>query len=120
MNFFSSGDDDKKKESKRKPKEPKQEGGGDEPAKPDDKPASEGDKQVCTMKRGDYMIHIMVEQAKNLLVEAGDTIDPMVEITCLGEKKYSTAKEDIDNAGVATWNEHLFFEPKNMPADKME
>jgi hypothetical protein len=49
------------------------------------------------MKRGDYMIHVMVEQAKNLLIEAGEVIDPMVEIKCLGERKYSTAKDDIDN-----------------------
>lgn len=44
------------------------------------------------MKRGDYMIHILVESAKNLLVEAGDTVDPMVEVTCLGQRKYTTAQ----------------------------
>jgi hypothetical protein len=43
------------------------------------------------MKRGDYMIHVMIEEAKNLLIDAGETADPMVEVTCLNEKKYTTA-----------------------------
>lgn len=43
------------------------------------------------MKRGDYMIHIYVEQAKNMDVEEGDTIDPIVEINCLNERKFTSA-----------------------------
>lgn len=66
------------------------------------------------------MIHIMVEEAKNLLVEPGETVDPMVEVTCLSEKKYTTAQTGIDNVGLAVWGEHLFFEPKNMEKEKME
>lgn len=66
------------------------------------------------------MIHIMVEEAKNLLVEPGETVDPMVEVTCLGERKYTTAQTGIDNVGLAVWNEHLFFEPKNMEKEKIE
>lgn len=72
------------------------------------------------MKRGDYMIHILVEQAKNLLIDAGATVDPIVEIACLGQKKYTTAQEGIDNTTTAIWEEHIFFEPKNMEAAKME
>lgn len=32
----------------------------------------------------------------------------------MNEKKYTTAKDDIGSTGVCTWNEHLFFEPKNV------
>lgn len=71
------------------------------------------------MKRGDYMIHIYVEQAKELKVDAENTIDPIVQITCLGEKKYTTALNDINNTGVALWNEHIFFEPKNVEEDRL-
>ena len=71
-------------------------------------------KSVCKMKRGDYMIHVYVEQAKNLDVEEGDTIDPIIEISCLNERKFTTAQDDLNNTSVATWNEHLFFEPKNV------
>jgi hypothetical protein len=32
------------------------------------------------MKRGDYMIHIFVEQAKNILVGKDNSADPVVQI----------------------------------------
>lgn len=72
------------------------------------------------MKRGDYMIHIYVEQAKNLKIEADDVVDPIVEIKCMGQRKYTTAQEGINNSGVAIWNEHLFFEPKNKEVEELE
>lgn len=39
---------------------------------------------VCQMKRGDYMIHVMIEQAKDLLMDPEDTVDPIVEVKCMG------------------------------------
>ena len=66
-----------------------------------------GDEQkneLSKMKRGDYMVHIYVEQAKNFLVEAEQTLDPLVQINCLGERKYTSAQEKINNTGVAVWN----------------
>ena len=30
------------------------------------------------MKRGDYQIHVCVEQAKKMKIEAGDKVDPIV------------------------------------------
>jgi hypothetical protein len=49
-----------------------------------------------------------------LKLAEGQTVDPLVEVTVLGEKKFTTAKDDIGAAGVVTWSEHLFFEPKNL------
>ena len=43
------------------------------------------------MKRGDYMIHVYIEQAKNMDVPEGEVIDPIVEICCLNERKFTTA-----------------------------
>lgn len=54
--------------------------------------AGDGHKnELSKMKRGDYMIHIYVEQAKNILVPAEHTRDPLVQINCLGERKYTSA-----------------------------
>lgn len=92
----------KEEEKKDEPKDEKKEGG------------------VCSMKRGDYMIHVMVEQAKNLKVPDGDVIDPIVEVSCLGERKFTKALDDINNTGIAIWNEHIFFEPKNVEAARLE
>ena len=56
---------------------------------PDNKPkpvesSEENKHEISKMKRGDYMIHIYVEQAKNIKVDRGETVDPIVEINCLG------------------------------------
>ena len=83
-------------------------------------PPEEEKGSVQTMKRGDYMIHVLVEQAKNLKVLDGQTVDPIVEINCLGERKFTTAQNDIDGVGVAKWNEHIFFEPKNCEKEQLE
>ena len=32
----------------------------------------------------------------------------------MNEKKFTTAKDDIGSTGVPIWNEHIFFEPKNV------
>lgn len=72
------------------------------------------------MKRGDYMIHVYIEQAKNLKCPADETIDPIVQINCLEERKFTTAMDDINNTGVAIWNEHIFFEPKNKEKEELE
>ena len=92
----------KEEETKEEPKEEKKGGG------------------VCAMKRGDYMIHVMIEQAKNLKVPDGDVIDPIVEVSCLGERKFTKALDDINNTGIAVWNEHIFFEPKNVETGRLE
>lgn len=75
---------------------------------------------ICQMKRGDYMIHVMIEQAKNLLVDAEDTVDPIVEVKCMNARKFTTAQEAINNTGIAVWNEHIFFEPKNQEVEDLE
>ena len=86
----------------------------------EEQPQEKEKKSVCSMKRGDYMIHVMIETAKNLDIPEGDVIDPIVEVTCLGERKFTKALDDINNTGLAIWNEHLFFEPKNVEVDRLE
>lgn len=44
----------------------------------------------------------------------GQVVDPIVEVTVLNEKKYTTAKDDIGAAATVAWQEHLFYEPKNL------
>jgi len=69
---------------------------------------------VGEMKRGDYMIHVFVEKAKDIKVPDGGTVDPIVEVTCLGQKQYTSAKDNIGGMGEVLWSEHLFIEPKNV------
>jgi hypothetical protein len=47
-------------------------------------------------------------------VPEGNTVDPIIEVSCMNVKKYTTAKDNISATGLCVWNEHLFFEPKNV------
>lgn len=52
--------------------------------------------------------------ARKVKCPEGSTLDPMVEVAVLNEKKYTSAKDDITMSTILTWNEHLFYEPKNL------
>ena len=65
------------------------------------------------------MIHVYVEKGKEFRSRE-DTVDPMVEITCLGNKKYSGAKDDIGQIAEVTWFEHIFLEPRNVEKKEAE
>ena len=43
-----------------------------------------------------------------------DTVDPIIEFTCMNIKKYTSSKKDIGPTSKVHWSEHLFFEPKKM------
>ena len=75
---------------------------------------------VGAMKKGDYMIHVYVEKAKEFFLAEGTTVDPMVVVECLGQKQYTTSKDDIGGVGETVWNEHLFLEPKGVEKDEAE
>ena len=49
------------------------------------------------MRKGDYMIHVYVEKAKEIIMEGEDTSDPLIEVKALGEKQFTTAKKGISN-----------------------
>lgn len=63
------------------------------------------------MRGGDYTIHVYVQQAKQIkLGSSNQTIDPLIEVTCLGKKQYTQVKNDINRSQIVDWSEHLFFE----------
>lgn len=66
------------------------------------------------IKKGDYLIHILIHQARNLNVRDEETVDPIVQVQCLGKHKYSTCKDDVGCNATIQWSEHLFFEPKDL------
>ena len=74
---------------KKKEEEKKEEAAEPEEQTKSSEPAKEEGGKATTMKRGDYMIHVLVEQAKNMKIGEGETVDPIVEINCLGERKFT-------------------------------
>lgn len=70
-----------------------------------------GDETGQFQTMADYCIHVFIEKAKEMKVPKGETIDPVFLIETLGQKAYSTAKDDVGALGETIWNEHIFIEP---------
>lgn len=66
------------------------------------------------MKKGDYLIHILVHEARNLKISGEDTVDPIIEVSCFNHKKWTTCKDDVGYNATVNWSEHIFFEPKGL------
>jgi hypothetical protein len=114
-NLDVAKENDKNKEKDKKDAEKDKDGKPAADAQPEEKDSA----KICNMKRGDYMIHLMVEQAKELKIAEGKSIDPIVEIRILGERKFTTALKGINNLTVANWSEHVFFEKKNVEEEQL-
>ena len=76
---------------------------------------------VGSMRQGDYMVHVFLEKIKEINIPEGATsVDPMVVVESLGQKQYSTAKDDIGGVGEVAYNEHIFLEAKNVEKERAE
>jgi hypothetical protein len=74
------------------------------------------------MKSGDYMIHVYVSAGKNFKSSEGnESINPVIVVETCGERKYTTAKEDVacSTPTPVQWREHVFFEPNNVHSSKI-
>jgi len=66
------------------------------------------------------MVHVFIEYCKNIKMDAEDVVDPLVEMECLGQKKYTSTKKKIDGNTLVCWNEHLFFEFRGLNKNELE
>ena len=61
------------------------------------------------------MIHVFLEKVKEInMPEGSSSVDPMLIVECLGQKTYSSAKDDIGPLSEITYQEHLFLEPRGI------
>ena len=50
----------------------------------------------------------------------GDTVDPIVNITVFGKKKYTKKLDDIGGTAALHWGQHFFWTAKNMDKEDIE
>ena len=73
------------------------------------------------MKTGDYMIHVFIEKLKEInMPEGEDIVDPMFVVECLGQKTYSSAKDDVGPISEVVYGEHLYLEPRGVDKEEAE
>ena len=71
------------------------------------------------MKKGDYSIHVLTEEIKNLTSFKKDHLPkPMVRITCFEQTKRTS--KPATNFDAYTYNEHIYFEATDLSADKFD
>lgn len=73
------------------------------------------------LKSGDYQIHFYLEEARALLPKNADnTVDPIVNITVFGKKKYTKKLNDIGSTSGIYWGEHFFWTAKHKEKEEIE
>ena len=79
----------------------------------------ENKNDLVLMKKGDYTVHILIEEIKNLLSrKKGSPPLPIIKVTCFN-KTQRTSKPPQE-CEAYTFNEHLYFEKTNLSVDELD
>ena len=75
--------------------------------------------KIILMKKGDYTVHILLEEIKNLIpIEENKLPTPIVKITCFNETKRSEPPETACDS--YTYGEHFYFEKTNLTVEQLD
>ena len=118
MNLLGLGKDSDKGSDKDNKKAPE---GGDEAASAagSDGGDDAGGSKVGNMPEGDYIIHVLIIQAKSIHLEGEDTSDPFIKVSCMGQDKSSKNKNDISTDETVRFDEHIFLEYNGMKKEAL-
>ena len=76
-------------------------------------------KNLCLMKKGDYSVHILVEEVKSLIQLEKDHLPyPIVKLTCFN-KSQRTDKTKIACINYI-YDEHFYFEKENLTVEQLD
>ena len=71
---------------------------------------AEADSSTVKLKKGDYSVHLFLEEGRGLLgAEEGDAIDPIVCVTVNKKEKNTKAQKDITSGSAVVWGDHFYF-----------
>ena len=89
----------------------------EEAAEPNPQPQAE--ERLIIMKKGDYNVHILIEEVKNLIeIEENDLPVPRVKMTVFGKaQRTSKMKKPCDSF---VFNEHFYFDKTNLTAEMLD
>ena len=104
---MSKEEKEKEDDIEKKPEE------GEEAAEP------EKEEKLVIMKKGDYNVHILIEEVKNLVeIEENSLPVPRVKMTVFGKtQRTSKMKKPCDSF---VFNEHFYFDKTNLTAEMLD
>ena len=71
-------------------------------------------------KKGDYSVHLYIEETKGLLPLDKDISDPTIRIKCFGKSKCSRKLSNITPGATSLWNEHIYFSKLGCSVSQIE
>ena len=92
----------------------KEEGDGGGAEKEEEVEEASAGAKVGSMKEGDYTVHILVQNARQLIADGDDTCDPIIEFSVNSVTGKTTKKCDVSRSATVKFNEHIFLELKGL------
>ena len=79
----------------------------------------ENPNSLYLMKKGDYSVHVLIEEIKNLCsIKENRLPRPMIKVTCFNKtKRTSKPAQDCDSY---VFNEHIYFDQTDLSAETLE
>lgn len=72
-------------------------------------------------KKGDYTVHLFIEESKGLLpVTAEKNFNPVISVKCFGKIKCTRKLKDVTSGATSIWSEHLYFSQLNCLISDLE
>ena len=79
----------------------------------------ENPNSLYLMKKGDYSVHVLIEEIKNLSSRKENSLPkPIIKVTCFGQtKRTSKPPQDCE---AYTFNEHLYFDATDLSVETLD
>ena len=72
-------------------------------------------------KKGDYSVHIYIEESKGLLPTTDDrSFNPVISVKCFDKSKCTRKLKDITTGATTIWGEHLYFSKLSCTVNELE
>lgn len=54
-------------------------------------------------------MHILIESAKNIILEGETVVDAIIEVSFMGKIKQTSVKKDVTSTTIVKFDEHIFI-----------
>lgn len=86
--------------------------------KPEPVAESQGEEKF---KKGDYSVHVFIEESKGLLPATDDrSFNPVISVKCFDKAKCTRKLKDITTGATTLWSEHLYFSKLACTVNELE
>jgi hypothetical protein len=63
---------------------------------------------------------VFIEETRSLRVSDEDTVNPIIQLKCMNKLKFTPEEKEVGYNDIIIWNEHFFFEPKDLSQTMIE